>query len=1015
MQVHSNAILSPFMTTSPAFTKLYKKLNAEQRRAVDAIEGPVMVVAGPGTGKTQILTLRIANILRKTDASPDSILALTFTEAGVTAMRKRLVEIIGSDAYRVAIHTFHGFANDLIGRFPDEYPRIIGSRNINDIDKITILKNLIQTTPLTLLKPFGDPFYYLQPLKSALSELKRENISSKEAHARVQSQKEAYASTSDLLHEKGPHKGKLKGKYVDWERKIQKNQELVTIYAAYEATLREEKLYDYDDMIIETVAALQRSPEFLLSLQENYQYLLADEHQDANNSQNKLLELLSSFHDAPNLFLVGDEKQAIYRFQGASLENFLYFKQRFPAAELIQLTENYRSVQPILNAAHTLITSGPLSEFQLHDPLKANQTGKATSPAVRIFSRPEFQYTYIAEDIRRRIDEGVEPFEIAVLYRNNSDVAALTPALERARVPYLIESDQNVFEDADIEKFIILLRSVALFGSDEKLAPLLYLDFLAIPPMDAYRIFRARQRNHTSLYDLIRSRPALKAAGVEEIEKVTTLFRQLTSWSTFSKNRGLLDALEVIARESGFWNHIVGHERAQEKLDKYNDLVRDIEQLVELHRNYRLDDLLRYLSLLSEHNIMIKRTRRYSRTPSVRLMTAHRAKGLEFDVVYMPDVVWGHWGHQRMTSHFSVTETDEGHNSLDDERRLFYVALTRARVALTLSYARQGRDGKERLPSQFVEEIDSTQLTREAMGAFEAKLTPQMLLTPRPPVLLPAIEMSYLRELFLEQGLSVTALNNYLRCPWDYLFGNLLRVPKAPTQSMLFGTAIHAALNDFFNVLSKDGDPGVEYLLGHFKEHVTRLPLSEHDFAVSQKKGERGLSGYYKAWKTSMIPSMANEFSIAIPFRLPTGESITLRGILDKIELIGDGTVRVIDYKTGAPKTRNHILGTTKSSDGDYFRQLVFYKLLLSHFDGGKYEMTEGVIDFVEPDKAGRYHRESFQVTEDDVAQLKEVIINSAKEILSLSFWSEPCDPKVTIFCKLQEMLQQAPRSSSTN
>lgn len=1001
------------MPSSPLFAQYYQKLNPEQKRAVDAIEGPVMVIAGPGTGKTQILTLRIANILRKTDTSPDSILALTFTEAGVTAMRKRLVEIIGSDAYRVAIHTFHGFANDLIGRFPDEYPRIIGSRNINDIDKITILKQLIQGTELTLLRPFGDPFYYLHHVKAALSELKRENISPEEAIQRVKVQKEAYDGTPDLLHEKGSHRGKLKGKYVEWERKIQKNEELTRIYEAYETTLRDEKLYDYDDMIIETVAALRKSPEFLLTLQEHYQYLLADEHQDANNSQNRLLELLSSFHESPNLFLVGDEKQAIYRFQGASLENFLYFKKRFPDAQVVRLTENYRSAQSILDAAHTLIASGPLSEFEQKEPLHGNRTGTLEPITLCIFSRPEFQYAYVTQDIKRLLSEGVEPFEIAVLYRNNSDVEELVPALERSRVPYVIESDQNVFADTDIEKFIALLRAVASFGNDEKLAPLLYLDFLGITPMDTYRIFRARQRNRMSLYDFIRSKRALKAAGVEEVEVVAGLFKRLSSWSSFSKNRGLLDSLEVIARESGFWGHIIGHERAQEKLDKYNDLVRDIEQLVELHRSYKLEDLLRYLGLLAEHNIMVKRTRKYSKTPSVRLMTAHRAKGLEFDYVYMPEVVLGHWGNQKTIAHFTITLVKDEHNPLDDERRLFYVAMTRARMGLTLSYAREGRDGKEQLPSQFVEEIDATLLRREDMQAIEAKLTPEKMLAPRPAVLLPVTEMSYLRELFLEQGLSVTALNNYLRSPWEYLFGNLLRVPKAPTQSMLFGTAMHAALNDFFIELSKDEDPGKAYLLARFRDRLTRLPLSEHDFATSQKKGEFALSGYYDAWKETMIPSIANEFSIVVSFPLPTGESISLRGIVDKIETMGDGMVRVIDYKTGSPKTRNHIAGKTKSSSGDYFRQLVFYKLLFSQFNGGKHAMSHGVIDFVEPDKQGRYHRESFEITDDDVRDLKETIMHTACDILSLSFWDKPCDPKMTNFCKLQAMLVERTMGAS--
>ncbi len=341
--------------TNTKFKELYKKLNFRQREAVDAIEGPVMVIAGPGTGKTQILTLRIVNILRKTDIPPDAILALTFTEAGVSAMRKRLVSIIGSPAYRVGIFTFHSFCNDIIKRFPEEFPRIIGSTNVSDIDKIVIIKELIEKTTLKLLRPYGDTFYYLHPVRQKISELKRENISPKELELRIKNNELRFKKIPDIRHQKGVYKGKMKGKYETEKKNIEKNKELLKIYITYENMLAERKLYDYEDMILEVIRALEKKQDFCLRLQEEYQYVLADEHQDANNAQNKLLELLVSFHENPNLFIVGDEKQAIYRFQGASLENFLYFQKKYKGARVIILEDNYRSTQTILDAAHSVM------------------------------------------------------------------------------------------------------------------------------------------------------------------------------------------------------------------------------------------------------------------------------------------------------------------------------------------------------------------------------------------------------------------------------------------------------------------------------------------------------------------------------------------------------------------------------------------------------------------------------------------------------------------------------------
>src|SRR3989344_2490268 len=353
-----HGVIIPYNAMAMKFDELYKKLNKEQREAVDAIEGPVMVIAGPGTGKTQILTLRIANILRKTDVPLDAILALTFTEAGESAMRKRLVSTIGSPAYRVGIFTFHSFCNDIIKRFPEEFPRIIGSTNVSDIDKIVIIKDLIEKTPLKLLRPYGDTFYYLHPTRQKISELKRENISPNEFSRLAAEKDKELKNVPDLLHKKGAYKGKMKGKYETMQKSIEKNKELLKLYVAYEKVLAERKLYDYEDMILEVIRSLEKKEDFRLRLQEEYQYVLADEHQDANNAQNKLLELLVSFHQNPNLFIVGDEKQAIYRFQGASLENFLYFQKKYKGARVIELVENYRSTQTILDAAYSIMFGG---------------------------------------------------------------------------------------------------------------------------------------------------------------------------------------------------------------------------------------------------------------------------------------------------------------------------------------------------------------------------------------------------------------------------------------------------------------------------------------------------------------------------------------------------------------------------------------------------------------------------------------------------------------------------------
>ncbi|KKT91356.1 MAG: UvrD/REP helicase [Candidatus Jorgensenbacteria bacterium GW2011_GWA2_45_13] len=246
------------------FEAYYKQLNAAQKQAVDAVEGPVMVIAGPGTGKTQILTLRIANILRTTDTEPENILALTFTESGVASMRRRLVEIIGSPAYSVVINTFHGFCNDVIKGYPEEFPHIISAEHITEVDQIKLLEEIILKLPLKELKPFGDTFYYLRAVLSNVNELKREGVDPERFVFLVKEEKKAFLAISDLYHEKGQHVGKMKGEYQKLERRIAKNEELAKVYATYQEELARAKFYDYSDMIMEVLGALSRNKNLLL-------------------------------------------------------------------------------------------------------------------------------------------------------------------------------------------------------------------------------------------------------------------------------------------------------------------------------------------------------------------------------------------------------------------------------------------------------------------------------------------------------------------------------------------------------------------------------------------------------------------------------------------------------------------------------------------------------------------------------------------------------------------------------
>ncbi len=993
-----------------SFQAAYGRLNPAQKQAVDTIEGPVMVIAGPGTGKTQILTLRIANILRMTDTPPSGILALTFTEAGVHAMRKRLVELIGSRGYHVEIYTFHAFCNELIRRYPDAFPRIIGSSAMTDIDKVELVEEALRSLTLKRLKPSGDPTYYLKPLISAISDLKREHVSVARAHELAKEKREAFEAIPDKVHEKGPHKGKVKGVYLDEEKRLEKNEELVLVYEKYEELLRERALYDFDDMIVESVSALESDPDLLLRVQEEYLYLLADEHQDANNSQNRLLELLASFHDAPNLFLVGDAKQAIYRFQGASLENFLYFKQRYPNANLITLTDNYRSAQGILDSSYSLIEKGELAEGELREPLTAHLAGQEEQVTVASFTEAAYEHAYVARSIRDLLDQGVPPEEIALLYRTNGEAEALTPALERLGIPYVIESDTNALSDEALRAFVDLLRASVDMGKDELVTPLLFAPFLAVDPLDAYHILRRARNERASLVMTLADEAQLRAVGVTQGSPVYDLVPLLRTCNQAAHSTGLLAALDTIAHTSGFVAYLASLPDARERIEAYRALLASAQSLVEVRRSSRLEDFVRYLGLLETHGLSVKQARLRVRTPRVRLMTAHRAKGLEFDYVFIVRAVDGVWGNRRASEHFSLIAGSDADatNALDDERRLFYVALTRARHGVTITYPVTALSGRALLPCQFITEIDEAHVHTSATEAFESSLSPTALIAHRTTREVPLTDLTFLRETFLEQGLSVTAFNTYLKDPWEYFFTSLLRVPQPPAPHLLYGNAIHGSLRDHFEAVREGGDASVERALERFRFHLSRAPLAQDIYEELLERGMEHLRHYLEAHLDDGQTVFATELSITGQLRITDELVIPLRGILDRVDILPSGSFVVVDYKTGTPKSRNHILGKTKGRGaGDYYRQLTFYALLLKQYEEGAHPCARGELAFVEPTKQGVLKpHEVFEPSDDEVEQLKREVSRVAGEIYDLAFWDTPCDPETCSYCPLVDALK---------
>lgn len=992
------------MEPNKAYDEAYGRLNAEQKKAVDAIDGPVFVIAGPGTGKTQVLTLRIANILRQTDTPPESILALTFTEAAAHEMRERLRRIIGTRAAKVRMHTFHGFAETLISRYPDQFPRIIGAHIATPAERAEILDEVLLQTPVKHLRPFGDPLYYHPAVARAISIMKREYVTPEKLAERTAESKEAFETADGKVHEKGKYTGQMKGVYADLQKRIEKTEDLLAAYEAYEAALTAARRYDFEDLILEAVKALESDESFRMQVQETLLYILADEHQDANRAQNALLEAVSGFHERPNLFIVGDEKQAIYRFQGADLDNVHYFRDTFPDTTILTLVENYRSTQSILDSALALITASP-DERLSRVPLMGNSDAPAKPITLTPCQTKDQELAQLAANITKLVEEGTSAGEIAVLVRRNRDVATAARALMRAGLSTTSSSDDNALENRFVLALLRLLK-VAVDPRDEYLAGVLMLPAFPLSGADASRITQFARKEKRTILSILADPPALSAAKVIDSEGAARLGGLIEKFARMASLERPGEVAKQALIDSGLLKKALTATDCAESLAAIRGVLTVFEELSEREHDALVPRALQLVELYATRDIKLPGKGGGEDETRVKVMTVHKAKGREFEYVFIPLLTAQVWSTRKRAEYFELPDILSGSNELEDERRLLYVAITRAKKHATLSFASMNTDERAQDPSELISDLNPELIEEVAPSAEADAWIERLAQTPTHEEAKPSEDdLAMLRTAFFAQGLSPTALNNYLQCAWKYFYVNLLRIPEVENKFMLFGTSIHDALRKYADERANGKDIGTTGLIDRFSYSLERMPLSVREVEEMREKGVRALTAWWEARHESWPKDTRAEMPVLA--ELPLGsdakgaeEVLTIRGALDRMDT-APGGVNVIDYKTGKQKSRNELMGKTKDADGNYYRQLTFYKMLLARTDE-KRVMSEGIIEFVEPDEKGRIRTEVFEISDQEVAELEVLIQKTAKEIFTLSFWNESCDEEECEWCLLR-------------
>lgn len=915
------------MTSMTIFDQKYNELNKAQKQAVDTIYGPVMVVAGPGTGKTTVLTLRIANILKIGDAKPDEILALTFTESGARAMREKLRGLIGDTSFQVNIFTFHGFANYIRSTYPENFKKIGERIPASDADKIEVIEYILAHKSFRELRvsEFGVTF---SKISGRISDLKRELITS--------------ADLRNIL-DKNEHKERL--------------DEFAVLYEEYEKELEKRKLYDFDDAILELIKALKDNSVMRSEVRERFQFVLADEHQDANGSQNEILKLFKDEKeiDPPNIFVVGDDKQSIFRFQGASLEHFYNFADEFKGAKKITLEDNYRSQKTILEGSHSLISRDGRS----HQKLSANVTHPERE--MEIVEYPEYENELAATAREIKGLKGT----VAVITRHNQTLHDLAPFLDAEGVNYRIAGERSLFESFEYRKLLSLFEAL-INPYDGHLLEALYMGYFGKPIIDVLRIAGDARKERIDAAELILKEDS--GVMVEFIAK--------------AKKTSLTEMLKEI-REEMYGN------ASQESFEVFRSVFDEARKLVVKKRAAKLEDLVSHLNFLEKHNLATL-SENIEKKATVELLSVHRSKGLEYDHVYIVDVTAKKFGGSGKRGDLLAIPGIGIDSELEEERRLLYVAITRARVTATLSYSLTGAKGEECAPAELLSEIDPEFVLRKEGEICKADLL-------RTTKKVKEEKIQIFKDAFLQRNFSVSALNNFLDCPWKYFFRNLLLIPDAPEFHTNLGNACHNALKLFHqNPERKDIDEVV-------KRSVLAEPFGENELPLALEKATE----YVTLYENSFIPFGPNEkahVEKGFSFVYKTKDfEVPITGKIDLAREV-DGVFKVIDFKTKKRMTENAIKGLTKSDTGNEWRQLQFYKYLI---ENALLNITvgSGTLTFLVPDEKKGVMSESFALTESDKKEIEIILSGALESIYSFEFMDKRCDDKDCGYCKLSKTL----------
>ncbi len=997
------------------------------------IDGPLLVVAGPGTGKTQLLSLRVANILRKTDVHPHNILCLTYTESGKEAMQSRLAELVGKLAKRVEVHTFHGFGTRLIIRFPEYFPELTRFRPAEDLTLYETLESCLTRLPRSnpLSKHAYGQFTYQTDAKDRISQLKRAGVTPEAVLRKAQADTEWSTSVgrtitkafnkagrlspktaaglaielesvfsvhtnSELGHtcidelsealKSVDHTGKtlmvsaFKKKWLTSEEgnlyfkptdQLKKLLALAELYEDYEAELKKRSLYDYDDMILFALEKLKNNPQFLASVQETFQYILADEYQDTNAAQATIINLIANNsvnEGRPNVMVVGDDDQAIYGFQGALGDVLMDFRERWRNVQVVILKNNYRSTPSIIDTARAVITRGQNRLENYYEDIDKSLSSQTNYPDDAPLQLEAVSAEAVVDKAVSIAKGASADKQLAIIATKHKYLRELADRLDAAKIRYYYEGREDLLKDPLMIQLLLLadltlaIRQKEYSHTSYVLPELIASGIVALPRKVAWEIALAAKAHKHSWWEALFS---------SKDDQAKTTAKELQTLAKAIDPKDVLASLKTIATKYNF------------------RLVQKIRRLVDHALTYygrdqiSLGELLRYTELCRQAGVSLDQTIvKGTKRASVVLLSAHRSKGLEFDRVYILHADYYTWfkeGGRRnnLTLPEGWKYLEPLATTTDDRLRLLYVVMTRAKQELTLL---KGGQLSETIPG--IEDIRTEQHVSEQLEAFNVPEEQTWRTWYLPNNTKERAALNDLLKPALENyHLSPTHLTTFLDVPHNgptmFFTGYLLGISEPVHPEAIFGSQVHKTLHFAQNYLNSHGKLPTRKTLEQFiKTEMSQLDENRSADIIETADA-------FLRHSQVLTPGGTGEYSFTS--QNLSKEDVRVTGTVDHFIAKGN-ELTITDYKTGRALNSWRVREDYYKQKLHRFRQqLMFYELLFHLSQEFKQLKTIGSkVAFVEPSRREVYYELLLDASANERRQLEGLLPAVWQKIMNI-------------------------------